>query len=218
MATRDWETGADLLDFLGGIPPDRVRLTPSPGTATEADLIRASSGPEPWIVELMDGVLVNKALDFRASVIGARIASRIIDHADKADAGPCFAGKLPVRLSPTVILVPNVSFVAWDRLPDDEVPDEPIASFVPNLVCEVFRSGNTPGEMKFKLDRYFAAGVEVVWIVDPVGKTATVHDSPKQSVAVGPDGCLFGGKPLPDLRIPLPDVFAVLSRKAHRPG
>ena len=36
-----FETLADVLDHLGGIPAGRVRLNPRPGTATEADLVAA---------------------------------------------------------------------------------------------------------------------------------------------------------------------------------
>ncbi len=32
-------TVADLLKKLGGIPPERVLLAPSPGTATEKDVL-----------------------------------------------------------------------------------------------------------------------------------------------------------------------------------
>ena len=32
-------TMADLLERLGDIPPNRVRLRPAPGTATEADVV-----------------------------------------------------------------------------------------------------------------------------------------------------------------------------------
>jgi len=33
------QTVADLLERLGGIPASRVRLVPTPGTATEQDVI-----------------------------------------------------------------------------------------------------------------------------------------------------------------------------------
>jgi len=33
------KTLADLLDRLGGIPPDRIRFHPFPGTATVQDVI-----------------------------------------------------------------------------------------------------------------------------------------------------------------------------------
>jgi hypothetical protein len=34
-----WTTVADLFEQLGQVPPDRVRLVPTPGTATEQDVL-----------------------------------------------------------------------------------------------------------------------------------------------------------------------------------
>jgi hypothetical protein len=56
------DTLADLLERLGGIAPDRVRFRPAPGTATEADVIAVRERHQ-RICELIDGVLVEKAMD-----------------------------------------------------------------------------------------------------------------------------------------------------------
>jgi len=54
------ETLADLLQYLGGIAPDRVRFHPPPGTATE-DNVLTIHAREGWLYELIEGVLVEKA-------------------------------------------------------------------------------------------------------------------------------------------------------------
>ena len=71
-----FETLADVLDHLGGIPPDRVRLVPAPGTATEADLLAAASR-EDRPFELIDGVLVEKGMSYPASFLA-------VSHRDAA--------------------------------------------------------------------------------------------------------------------------------------
>ena len=53
-------TLGDLLDRLGGVSPDRVRMTTPPGRATEGDAIQAESR-ENRLCELVDGTLVEKA-------------------------------------------------------------------------------------------------------------------------------------------------------------
>src|SRR5262245_58206432 len=55
-------TVADLLKRLGSIAPDRVRIQPTPGTATEANVIELH---DRWnrLFELVDGVLVEKQWD-----------------------------------------------------------------------------------------------------------------------------------------------------------
>ena len=47
-------TLGDLLDRLGGIPADRVRYSPLPGTATEQDVIDIEAR-ENRLCELVDG-------------------------------------------------------------------------------------------------------------------------------------------------------------------
>jgi hypothetical protein len=51
---------ADLLRRLGNIPPERIRMRPLPGTATEQDVIDIDAH-EDRLCELIDGVLVEKA-------------------------------------------------------------------------------------------------------------------------------------------------------------
>src|ERR1700744_1633824 len=53
-----FETLAELLDRLGNIAPERVRMTPPVGSATKRDLIHFR-GPGQY--ELIDRVLVAKA-------------------------------------------------------------------------------------------------------------------------------------------------------------
>jgi hypothetical protein len=61
-------TVSDLLHQLGDIPPERVRLQPPPGTATEADVVAVHSR-EDRLCELVDGVLVEKTLGYYESYI-----------------------------------------------------------------------------------------------------------------------------------------------------
>ena len=58
----DWSL-ANLQDHLGGVSLERIRLFPSPGTATERDL-EAILDRENCTCELIDGVLVEKSMGF----------------------------------------------------------------------------------------------------------------------------------------------------------
>ena len=61
-------TLADLLEQLGGIAPARVRFRPMPGAATEEDML-AIHDREGRLYELVDGVLVEKAMGLRESYL-----------------------------------------------------------------------------------------------------------------------------------------------------
>src|SRR5262245_42225182 len=63
-----WLTVADLLKLLGDVPPERVRLRPTPGTATEADVL-AVLDHENIPCELVEGTLVEKAMGYEESCL-----------------------------------------------------------------------------------------------------------------------------------------------------
>ena len=69
------ETLADLLEHLGGIAPHRVRFHPAPDTATEGDVLALRHSAERRLYELVDRVLVEKAMGFRESCL-ASVRSR----------------------------------------------------------------------------------------------------------------------------------------------
>jgi tRNA A37 methylthiotransferase MiaB len=62
LASVTIETVADLLESLGDIPPERIRMRPLPGTATEDDVL-AVHASEKRLCELVDGVLVEKPIE-----------------------------------------------------------------------------------------------------------------------------------------------------------
>ena len=71
---------------------------------------------------------------------------------------------------------------------------------------------NTPGEMAAKRRDYFAAGVEVVWEIDPDTRTVEVYTSPTQSTTLTAADTLDGGIALPGFTLPVQALFAELDR------
>src|SRR5437667_2960549 len=68
---------AELVEPLGHIPLERIRMRPPPGTATEADVLAALEAPRKRLCELIDGVLVEKAMGFRESSLAAFVIEAI---------------------------------------------------------------------------------------------------------------------------------------------
>src|SRR5689334_11015830 len=75
-ATTPSRTFAELHADLGRVPLERILVNPPIGRATEADVIRLLEADDKRLCELVDGVLVEKAMGARESVI----ASLIVDH------------------------------------------------------------------------------------------------------------------------------------------
>jgi Uma2 family endonuclease len=203
---------AELLHQLGDIPLERIRMEAPPGTATAKDVVALRAGPERRLCELVDGVLVEKAMGIKASILGAVLSRLIWNFIDKENLGVVLGADGMIRTFPDQVRIPDVSFISWDRYPGDEVPDEAISSFMPNLAVEVLSPGNTKAEMDRKLRDYFLAGVELFWIIDPETQTAKSYTSPEDVQRIGKAGYLDGGTVLPGFRLSLKDFFARTKR------
>jgi Uma2 family endonuclease len=206
-------TLAEVLHRLGDVPTERILARPAPGIATEDDLVRLLDAADKRLCELVDGVLVEKTMGIKESALGNRLAARIDSFAEEHDLGIVFGADGPYRLFAGRIRMPDVSFVSWDQLPDDGLPDEPIADLAPRLAAEILSKSNTRGEIERKLQDYFKAGVQLVWIIDRVKQIVDVHTSPKKYRRLTIDDKLDGGRVLPGFRLALKELFAPHKRK-----
>ena len=209
------ETLADLLEQLGGIAPDRVRFRPAPGTATEEDVLAIRHSPERRLCELVAGVLVEKAMGLRESYLASVLITILLTFVRPQNLGMVTAPDGTMRLAPGLVRIPDVAFISWDRLPNRRVPTEPIPDLAPDLAVEVLSVGNTPGEMARKRQDYFAAGVHLVWQVDPSTRTVEVFTAPDQSTVLHETHILDGGTVLPGFTLPLQELFAALDQQGE---
>jgi Uma2 family endonuclease len=212
-ALNGMKTIADLVDHLGGIPPERILLDPLPGTATEEDVIAAEAAREKRLCELIDGVLVEKAMGAKESLIAVVIISLMEAFVEEHDLGVVLGADGMLRLWPGRVREPNVSFISWDRLPGNEMPEEPIPDLAPDLAIEVLSRTNTKKEMQIKRHDYFQSGVQEVWEIQPRTQTAEVYTSPTKHRRIGKEGNLNGGDILPGFTLPLKRLFARFQKK-----
>src|SRR5438876_2742933 len=156
---------ADLQTHLG-VPAERIRLVPPPGTATEEDVLRAHRSDRPQC-ELVDGVLVEKTVGYFESrlavVLGWFLETFVIEH----DLGLVLGADAALRILPRQVRAPDLCFLSWRHFPDRKLPPEPIPHLTPDLAVEVLSESNTTAEMTRKLRDYFTAGVRLVWYLDP---------------------------------------------------
>ena len=203
----EWTIG-DVMRRFGSIPPGRIRQTPAPGTATEEDLIAANDRKSPALCELVDGVLVEKVMGWVEGYFGMRIGTILTNFVEARGLGVVAGSEGMYRLLIGLVRLPDVSFIAWDRLPEGRLPRDPICRAIPNLAIEILSKGNTKKEMAEKLREYFAGGVELVWYVDPAKKTVRVYTSPDKSRLLREGQTLDGGSVLPGFALPLNELFA----------
>lgn len=201
----DWSL-ADLQKRLGDIPLERIRLIPPPGCATEEDLLEIEAR-EDRLYELEDGILVEKPMGWYESLLGVLISTAINSFLDDHHLGKVLGADGSLRILPGMIKIPDVSFISWDRWPNQPLPRRPIPALVPDLAIEVLSETNTQKEMGDKLTKYFQAGVRLVWYVYSETHTARAFTSPTVVTEIDESGVLDGGEVLPGFQLALRELF-----------
>ena len=105
------ETLADLLEQLGGIVPERVRFRPPPGTATEQDVLEVEAH-EDRLCELVDGVLVEKAMGWRESLLASVLITLLSNFVRPRNLGLVTGEAGMVRLASGLVRIPDVAFIS----------------------------------------------------------------------------------------------------------
>lgn len=208
-------TVAELLRKLGDIPAERVLLDPAPGTATEKDVLDVEQR-EGRICELIDGVLVEKAMGFEESFLAMWLGHHLNLFLAKNKLGIITGPDGALRLMPGLVRIPDISFLSWDHLPNRKIPRKPIPDLYPDLAVEVLSRKNTKAEIDRKLQEYFRSGTRLAWVVDPRKRNVRVYTAAEQFRLVGEDQSLDGGDVLPGLELPLRELFGQLEEEPAR--
>jgi Uma2 family endonuclease len=204
-------TLADLQKRLGGVPLDRIRFCPSPGTATLQDVINVEAR-EGVLCELVAGVLVEKAVGYTESQLAVFLLTVLNTFVLARNLGIVTGPDGTMELMPDLVRIPDVAFTRWDRIPKRRRPRAPIPRLAPSLAVEVLSRTNTRREMAVKRREYFAAGVELVWEINPRTSAVVVYTSPTRATTLGAGDTLDGGTVLPGFSLPVQELFGELDR------
>lgn len=121
-----------------------------------------------------------------------------------------------LRRGPDRLRIPDVSFVSWDHLPEDGVPEGyiPVA---PDLAVKVVSPNDRADDVHDKVDQrketlvreYLEAGARMVLVLWPKRRTVTVYEPGVAAHELGPDDDLDGGDVLPGFRVRVDELFNV---------
>jgi Uma2 family endonuclease len=206
------KTMADLQNRLGDIPLDRIRFRPFAGTASVQDVIEIQE-KEGRLCELVEGVLVEKTVGLKESRLAVFLGGLLNVFVIPRNLGIVTGPDGTLELMSGLVRIPDVAFTNWDRFPGRRHPSTPVPLLAPNLAVEVLSRSNTPREMAIKRREYFAAGVELVWEIDPEARKVEVFTSPTNATVLGPSDTLDGGAILPGFTLPCRELFAELDRQ-----
>jgi Uma2 family endonuclease len=208
----EWTTVGDLWDQLGQVPLGRIHLVPQPGTATEQDVLDAIDHRD-RICELVDGVLVEKTMGYVESVLAMAIGEFLRRFVREGKLGIVLGPDGTLKILPGQVRIPDVCFLSWEKFPGGKLLKTPIPALAPDLAVEVLSESNSEGEMRRKLRDYFAAGVRLVWYIDPRTRSAAIYTSPQDFALRGENDILTGGDVLPGFELPLGQLFAEIDGK-----
>lgn len=204
-------TIADLLDRLDGVPAERVRLYPFPGTATVEDVV-AIEAEENRLFELVEGVLVEKPMGMRESILAMKLGALLLAFVEPKKAGVVAGADVMLQLKVALVRMPDVAFISWARFPGRRLPAEAAPLIAPDLAVEILSPSNTKREMARKLREYFEAGTPLVWYIDPGPRTVSVYTRPDSPAVLTERDVLDGGEVLPGFSLPLAELFSVLDQ------
>ena len=173
---------------------------------TPEDLLAMANGDD---YELVDGQLVETKMGTKSSWVASEVLFQIRSFV-KTKAEGWVLGEASYQCfpdAPAKVRRPDVSFIRFGRLEDEELPDGhcPIA---PDLVVEVTSPRDTHYEVAEKIEEYPSAGVSLVWIVNPHTRTVLVYRKDLDTVSFLHEADeLSGEEVLPGFRCPVRAVF-----------
>jgi Uma2 family endonuclease len=196
----------DLYRRFGPILFERIRHDPPPGTATVKDVDRLNIH-EDRLYELVDGILVEKTVGLRESLVAAQIIRALANFAEPRNLGVVAGEAGTIQLDVDLVRIPDVAFFSWARIPGRKIPKEPVPLLVPDLAVEVISVGNTRKELDEKLHEYFERGVRLVWYVRPRTRAVDVYTAPDRFTRLTATMTLDGGDVLPGFTLRVGDLF-----------
>jgi Uma2 family endonuclease len=169
---------------------------------TDQDLLRLPKDGRKY--ELVDGEICVSPAGARHGAISLRLGAALLAFVREKCLGEVFDSSTGYRLPGGNVRSPDASFVSSKHLP--KVP-EGFLELAPDLAVEVLSPEDNPRQVLDKVGEYLAAGVRLVWVIDPRTSRAVSYRSLIDVHQIGPDGSLDGGELLPAFHYPLSDLL-----------
>jgi Uma2 family endonuclease len=166
------------------------------------------------LLELIDGEIVEVAASSAVpSIITVEITLFVGSHVKQHDLGYVTSAEGGFVLSPKNVLMPDMGFIAKERvakLPERFFPG------APDLAVEVVSPTDRKASVHRKALRYIKYGVRLGWVVYPEQKMVDVYRPAETTKALVQeldiDGTLDGFDVLPGFTLAVRDIFKAVDR------
>ena len=139
--------------------------------------------------------------------VHARLCGLLSEHGEGPGHGEVLSrAGLILSRNPDTVLGPDLAFITNAKLPARE-SSEGYLETIPDLVVEVRDRSDTTAELDSKVAAYLAAGVQIVWVVDPVARTIVAHRSGGRPRIFGESENLTLDEVIPSFCLNLAELF-----------
>ncbi len=175
--------------------------------------------------ELVDGIVVPRNTSPRTffkeinqmstgtlhGIVTSRLTAYLTIYVIDNDLGETCAAETGFRLTPNTVRGADLAFIRKEKL---EIFGIPINFFptAPDLAVEVISPSNTYDEIQDKIEKYFAGGTKLIWIVDPKRHKIFVHRPNNTVSLLSETDFLEGEDVIPNFHLPLEKIFGKLSQ------
>lgn len=160
--------------------------------------------------EFVDGQWVEKNMGARSSLVAVNLTVPLASFCREhklgfvLDGDTGYQGLFPAESKR--VRKPDRSFIRYGRLPDDQLP-RGYVEIAPDLAVEVISPNDEYGEVQRKKLDYLAAGVRLIWIIDPPTRSMTVIRADRTIKELLEGDELDGEDVVPGFRMAVADAF-----------
>ena len=140
--------------------------------------------------------------------IEVNVAAALKRFVSTQNLGVVMAGEVGVFTSrnPDTVRAPDVLFLSHERDARRNRP-QGFLDVAPELIVEILSPTDRPDQVRSKLGEYLAAGVRLVWVIDPAARTVQVHRGSGEPLSLAAGAVVTGEDVLPGFELTVDDVF-----------
>jgi Uma2 family endonuclease len=182
-------------------------MTTTPLNMTADDLWRM---PEDHLRhELVRGELTTSPLNGgQHGEVAMAVGSALATHVRAGQLGEVLAGGTGfiIARNPDTVRAPDVAFISKEHVPAGGLP-KGFIPFAPDIAVEVLSPGDFQLDIEEKIEQWLQAGAATVWVVNPRGRTVTVHRSGRDPRVLRENDVLGGEDVCPGFSVRVAEFF-----------
>jgi Uma2 family endonuclease len=160
--------------------------------------------------ELVNGEIVTSNAGIEHEFIGIRLSNPLWDFVREHRLGIVCGSSAGYWMKSGNLRLPDVSFIAKERLQGLRYAPKKFFQGAPDLVVEILSPSDTVESLHEKIVEYFESGTRLLWVLNPEEQTVLVYHSPQPDRLLRPGDFLDGETIIPGFSMPVGELFAEL--------